>query len=150
MKKNFGLVCLLAIALVGCVKKSDTSVLLTTSSKADISIKISYEYDDLEEKIIYWDEIPLVDLNEFYVYFFSRTCVHCQKIKQQVIPLILKHNNCFACESSNEFEFCALQPTGNLKEIDFCIIGYPTAVYFKRGCVITYANGENEVLALLS
>lgn len=150
MKKNFGLVCLLSITLVGCVKKSGTSALLTTSSKVDISIEISYEYDDLEEKIIYWDEIPLIDLNEFYVYFFSRTCIHCQNIKEQVIPMILKHTNYFACEASNEFEFCAIQPTGNLNEINFCIIGYPTAVYFKNGCVITYANGEKEVLTLLS
>ena len=151
MRKIFGLVFLIPVMLCGCVKKTDTSNLSSTSLISNSeSMHTNYDYDDISEQIVYWDEIPLIDLNEFIVYFFSRTCGHCQSIKQQVIPIILSRSNIFACEASNEFVFCNIQPIGKLDEIDFCIIGYPTAVYFKNGSVILYANGEKEVLGLLN
>ena len=151
MRRKFLLFILPSLFLNGCVNKEGQQNLSSnTQEKTETIGLISYDYEELEEKLIQWDDIEGIDLNHFYVYFFSRTCNHCQRIKNLVIPNLLKRKIFFACEASGEHVLCGDQRYGPLSQINFCILGYPTIVEFKNWAVVKYANGENEVLSLLN
>ena len=151
MRRKFVILLLPALLLSGCVDNNTQNVssgeIVSTTETVGL---INYEYEDLGEKLIYWDDIPNMELPHYYVYFFSRTCNHCQHIKNLVIPILLRKRIFFACESSKEHRVCSNQFYGDIKTIDYCILGYPTIIEIKNGSIVRYANGENEVLSLLN
>lgn len=138
------------LSLSGCVKtkKDQTSFAKQTSSKT--SVFINYEYEDLGNRLVLWDDIPHLGHEHYFVYLFSRTCGHCQRIKNLMIPMIIEREFCYACETSNEHRICADPETGSFLEIDFCILGYPTMIEVKSGELIDFASGENEVLTFFN
>lgn len=151
MREKFLFLFLIVVTLAGCTNNS-----LSTDSSAKEGFSnetcglINYEYEELEDKLVYWDDVPNINLNHYYVYFFSRTCSHCERIRNLVIPNLLHRRIFYACEASNQTKICGLQPKGSFDEIDFCILGFPTIVEVKDWCVVKYVNGENEVLSFLN
>ena len=151
MRRIFILTFLPILFLNGCVDKKESQDSPNTSNfSSETYGLISYEYEDLGEKLIFWDDVPNIGLVHYYVYFFSRTCGHCQRIKDLVIPNLLKRKIYFACESSREHVFCSITPKGNFGEIDFCIPGYPTIIEIKNWAIVKSVSGENEVLSFLN
>lgn len=148
---KFCLVLVLSMLLIsGCKKEQATDISQVEISSSENFGLINYQYEELGDKLIYWNEIYLFNLDHFYVYFFSRTCGHCEKIRNLVLPILLKRRIYFACEASNEHKICMYPETGNLNEISLCILGYPTIAEFKSGSLVKYASGENEVLSFLN
>ena len=150
MRRFFLILFLSAFLVTGCKgnQQANSSVNFSTSISNDPLIV--YEYEELEEKLISWDDIYQIELSHFYVYFFSRTCGHCQRIKNLVIPILLRRKIYYACEMSKEHNICSTPKLGHLKEVDLCIIGYPTIIEIKNGAFVKYASGENEVLSFLN
>lgn len=151
MRRFFILTFLPILLLAGCVdKKEQQDSSKTGATSSETFGLISYEYEDLGDKLIFWDDVPNVGLPHYYVYFFSRTCGHCQRIKDLVIPNLLRRKIYFACESSREHLFCSVTSKGLFGEIDFCIAGYPTIIEVKNGAIVKSVSGENEVLSFLN
>ena len=139
-----------AILLTSCLKsdKEETSFALQTSS--EYIGPINYEYEDLGNRLILWDDVSYIGHFHYFVYFYSRTCGHCQKIKNLIIPMIIEREFCYACEASNEHQICSKPQTGLFSEIDFCILGYPTMIEVLNGELVDFASGENEVLSFFN
>ena len=145
------LLALIAMTLASCTNNSSNEgTSLATISENETKGLINYKYEDLGDKLIYWEDIPNINLNHYYVYFFSRTCSHCERIRNLVIPNLLSRRIYYACETSNQSKLCGLQPKGSFDVIDFCILGYPTIIEVKDWCVVKYVNGENAVLSFLN
>lgn len=142
---------ILPIAFVSsCVKtRKDTTSFAVQTSQESIGL-INYEYEDLGSRLILWDDVAYLGHYHYFVYFFSRTCGHCQKIKNLIIPMLLDREFSYACESSNEHRYCSDPKLGPFNKIDFCILGYPTMIEVKNGELVDYASGENEVLSFFN
>ena len=151
MRRFFILTFLPILLLNGCVDKKESQDSYNTNNNSSETYGlISYEYEELGEKLIFWDDVPNISLTHYYVYFFSRTCGHCQRIKDLVIPNLLKRKIYFACEAAREHVICSTTPKGIFGEIDFCIAGYPTIIEVKNWAIVKSASGENEVLSFLN
>ena len=151
MRKFFVPFFLLSLILTGCKNNSTgISSSLNMQNTTETNRTVEYNYEDLGEKLIYWDDVPIINLDHYYVYFFSRTCNHCQRIKNLVIPILLKRRIYYGCEASSEHQICSVTMIGKIGEIDFCILGYPTIIEIKNREVIHNVSGENEVLSFLN
>ena len=151
MKRKLLVLSLAALLVTACVspQTSDSSFLIKVESSETVGL-VEYEYEDLNEKLIKWSDIYTIERNHFYVYFFSRTCGHCERIKNLVIPMLLNRRIYYACEASEEHQICYNPEMGHLTQIDFCIRGYPTIVEIQNWALVRYASGENEVLSFLN
>lgn len=151
MRRKFLLLTLPILLLTSCRSdKTSQEGFSSYQSSSETFGLINYQYEELGDKLIYWEDVPRIELSHYYVYFFSRTCGHCENIRNLVIPNLLKRKIFFACEASNSTVLCNHQNYGSFSQIDFCIIGYPTIIEVKNWAVIRYANGENEVLSFLN
>ena len=141
----------LSLFLTGCVSKEDSSQTSFIDNSGDKSeSKLAYDYADLDGHFVFWDDVIHLDVLHYYVYFFSRTCGHCEIIKSHVLPFILSTEYAYACEASSEHKLCTNPSTGPLDQINFCILGYPTIVEIKSRMLVRYASGESEVLEFLN
>lgn len=151
MRKFFVPFFLLSLIFTGCKNNSTgISSSLNKANTTETNWTVEYNYEDLGKKLIYWDDVPIINLDHYYVYFFSRTCNHCQRIKNLVIPILLKRHIYYGCEASSEHQICSVTMIGKIGEIDFCILGYPTIIEIKNREVIHNVSGENEVLSFLN
>lgn len=151
MRKFFVSFFLLSLILTGCKNNSiGISSSLNTPNTTETNGMIEYNYEDLGEKLINWDDVPIINLDHYYVYFFSRTCNHCQRIKNLVIPILLERQIYYGCEASSEHQICSVIMIGKINKIDFCILGYPTIIEIENREVIHNVSGENEVVSFLN
>ena len=112
----------------------DSSEASSLSKIESSSYSIKYEYDLVEDKFILYSNIFGVNKDEYYVYFFSRTCSHCQSIKSFIIEKALEREDIYFVESSKEVVFINdVAKTIGLTSIDgFGILGYPSLVKIKE------------------
>ena len=120
---------LLAVALSSCFSNAQP---YKTSSKPSSSSNtlIELSYDDVKGKTIFWSNIFSIDSDDYYVYFFSKTCSHCQNLKQFIIEKALARGDIYFVESSDEDVFVKdVSITIGLTSIEgFGILGYPSLV----------------------
>lgn len=65
-------------------------LLCNCSAKKQTSV-IEYDYSDVSDLTICWNEVLSVSKNEYFVYIYSSTCGHCNEIKQEVISFALRN-----------------------------------------------------------
>ncbi len=52
---------------------------------------IEYDYSDVSNLTICWNDILSLSKDDYYVYIYSSTCGHCNEIKQEVISFALRN-----------------------------------------------------------
>lgn len=50
--------------------------------------KKEFDYDDYKSNIILFDRVFSVDSKKYYVYLFSKSCLHCNQIKDDIFKFI--------------------------------------------------------------
>lgn len=150
MRKILPVVFLSSLTLLSCNKKviSTTEIITSQFSQSQSDI-INYEYEILAEIMVYWEDVGSLPFEKYFVYFYSRTCAHCARLKNSIIPFILSRDDFYCCESSKEHRFCNNLKTGDFNPQTFCILGYPTIVEIEFGLVSRYITGEDEVFKFL-
>lgn len=112
----------------------------------------SYDYDDVLDKHIYWNDIFDQENNNYFVYFYSTNCNHCQTIKDQMISLCLSRNDLYFVKSSNQVvlknDVFYTIGAGNIG--DFAILGYPSLVQIQNKICVKNIAGKSQILNSLS
>lgn len=153
MKQKFIYLFLPAVtALTGCFPKAiqnESSIVNFYSSQT--SYLRNYEYSEISNYLIIWNDIFFINKTEFYVYFFSKTCSHCERLKNAMIPVILNHEEFFACESSHDhiIEMDAETRIG-IPDIELTIRGYPTLIYIENKIIKMNIAGEKQITNFLT
>ena len=139
----------LALCLSGCVSSHSKSTLIKTSS--EFNSTRNYEYTEISEYRIVWSEIFDIELNEYFVYLFQRTCSHCQSLKNEVIETALERKDIFFVEDSSDVVFSEdVSNTIGLKSVDeLSILGFPTLLKIEDGTLIKNVAGVKEIRSLL-
>ncbi len=52
---------------------------------------IEYDYSDVSNLTICWNDILSFSKDDYYVFIYSSTCGHCNEIKQEVISFALRN-----------------------------------------------------------
>lgn len=111
----------------------------------------SFDYSDFSEKrYISWEDMFLFD-GCYYVYIFSKTCSHCEKIKQQVLAFLVKED-CFYLIEGNKDIPRTNHPEENIGETrmeNVAILGYPTLFLLENKAIKQVWTGEYEITSYI-
>lgn len=123
----------------------------SVSNSDSISSSINHEYHEIENKKIAWNDVFSLAKVQYFVYFYSKTCSHCQQFKNTIIEYGLRHNDFYFCEDCKDTIISNdVGKTIGINSINsFCIQGFPSLVKIEKGvCVINVAGISNISLIL--
>ena len=120
------------IAIVLC---SSCSLTKQTKEKEieNIVVEEDYDYSDVSDYDLTWETIFDVDVEKYYVYFYSLTCSHCLQLKNFIIKSALERKDIYFVKSSNKDHLTndSKKLIGAENPENFYILGYPTLVQIK-------------------
>ena len=149
MEKKILTPILIAICLVGCDIKTTSSISIKTSS--EINVTLNHDYSEISFYRISWHEFFEIDLDEYFVYFFQRTCSHCESFKNTIIEEALNRGNIFFIEDSDETRLTNdASYTIGLSEVDeFAILGFPSMIKIVDHIITKNVAGVSQIKSLL-
>lgn len=149
--KYFFKILLIATAILasGCQNESKKS---TSKNFEIISESISHSYDEITDFRISWTRVFEIDLDDYYVYFFSLTCGHCAQLKDFIIEEALREENIYFVEASEEMVFLKdVEQTIGLNSLEgFGILGFPSIVKIGNHIVCKNIAGVSSIKNELS
>ena len=107
----------------------------------------TYSYSDVKDKEILYSNIFGVKSNSYYVYFYSRTCSHCNDLKSFIIPKIIERSDIYLVEASEQVTIVEdISLTIGASSIEnFGILGYPSLVKIDEKVVSKNIAGINPI-----
>ena len=137
------------ISLTSCTPNSSSSISIKTPSV--INTSVNHDYIEIKDYRTSWYEFFDIDLDEYFVYFFSRTCSHCESFKNTIIEIALSRRNIYFVEDSDEVKFTDdISKTIGLTSIeDFVILGFPTLVEISNHKITKNVAGTKNINSLL-
>ncbi len=110
-----------------------------------------HNYFEIEEKLVGWNDIFNIYLYKYYVYYFSRTCSHCEEIKNWIIETALKRDDIFFVKASEKdtieidvSDTIGLETIENMK-----IMGYPSLIEITNWKVTKNVAGKTQIKNLI-
>lgn len=115
-------------------------------------IPVEHDYSELEDYRIEWEDIFNISMDDYFVFFFSINCSHCENIKNEIVEIILSRNDVFVVKGSNKVVFKneIFSTIGAVNVGDFGILGYPSCVEIKDGKVAKNVAGKSQILNILT
>ena len=98
--------------LTGCVEENEQ--VSFRNSYSSTQLEVERDYSEIADKKIHFADVFSIDKDSYYVYFYSRTCSHCQNLKNFIIEKSVERNDLYFVESSNEV-MLALESLGTIK-----------------------------------
>lgn len=148
MRKN--IFCLILISFItGCsFLKQEEKIVIND----EIIPEVDHDYDEVKEYQLSWDSIFDVELDTYYVYFYSLTCSHCSMLKNEIIEEALERKDIYFVKGSNKDVLRTdINYTIGAEIVgDFAIVGYPSLVKIEHGKVVKNVAGNSQILILLS
>ena len=128
--KNYFKTLFLLISLFSNSCYSSSSSSLTSFKSISQTSYIELTYRDVEDKTILYSNIFGVERDSYYVYFFSRTCSHCNELKPYILKIAIDRDDIYFVESSEQVVFVEdIEQTIGLDNVEgFGILGYPTLI----------------------
>lgn len=142
--RNFLLILLLTPLIAGCSSQQGEVV------KADEQIAL--DYSDFKELQLKWKDLFLPAKSQYFVYFYSNSCQHCEKIKEEVLQTIDKNRDLFyLTEFSTEVQtgFNVMETIGKERIEEVYIMGTPSLIEISNHYVALNIAGENEIIDYL-
>lgn len=141
MKTKYSL--LLIPLLVACSK--------TEQSTSSETILLSHDYSEVSERMIEWKDVFMQQEDFYYCYVFSKTCSHCNAIKDYVIDYALRKNNMYFIEFNKNIPITSdvSYTIEKTRVEDIGILGTPTLLEIFNGTLIANVAGEKNILQKL-
>ena len=138
--RNFLLTMLLTPLLLGC------SSVKSEANKKDEQKTL--DYTDFAELHLDWKSLFLPAKSQYFVYIYSNSCLHCARIKKEVLSTIDDHRELFyLMEYTSDIPtaFNVSQTIGKEKIEDVFIMGTPTLIEITNHFVGLNIAGEKEI-----
>ena len=135
---------LLPLLMLGSCNKEDEKTKPNYPSYTNVDI---YSYSDVKDKEILYSNIFGIEQSSYYVYFYSRTCSHCNDLKPFIIPMIVDRNDIYLVEASEQVVILEdVSITIGVSSIEnFGILGYPSLVKIEEKVVTKNIAGINPI-----
>ena len=127
------------------------TLILSLSSCGFKTNKI-YDYQDVENLKIQWNEVFNLAKVDYFVYIYSQTCYYCVNIKQEIITFALSDKYpTYFIEYTDDIEICYDISKTLLKDnIDeICILGTPTLLDIQNNCLMNNIVGGQKIINFL-
>lgn len=136
------LLCLFCIT--GCQEKTQTK---DEYGEANIIVEVERDYSEIKGYELFWETIFDVDSENYYVYFYSPTCSHCNEIKNYMIGKALERNNIYFVKASSKDQITNDQKMQKYAEIpgDIWILGHPTMIKILNKKCVKYLTGTTQI-----
>jgi len=135
MKKRSVMVC--ATLLLSC-QGLDSSV----PSRA-------YTYDEIETRIIPWENLFDMAENHYYSLVFSKSCQHCLAIEEQVVRYALSDSRpllFFIKATPNIPKGTPISATVGATSVDeVYVLGWPTLLEIEEATLVSHVAGEKAI-----
>ena len=131
---------LLLPLLIGC---STTKVEATSQVEQK-----ELDYTDFEDFKLEWKNLFLPAKSQYFVYIYSNSCLHCARIKKEVLSTIEEHKELFyLMEYQDEIptSFNVSETIGKEKVEEVYIMGTPTLIEITNHYVGLNIAGEKEI-----
>lgn len=136
------LLMMFSMLFMGC-SRSTKQISISTSEEV-----AQYDYDAIKEKAIIWNDLFIVEKETYCTYIYSKTCAHCNEIKQDIISYGLSHDNFYFVEYNKNIPISEnIDDTigkNNVEEIS--ILGTPTLLVIEKGILIKNIAGGKAIL----
>ncbi len=122
-----------------------------SSSKAEATVE--YDYSDVSDYMICWDNIFAIKSEHYFVYIYSTTCGHCNEIKQDVISYSFNNPNTLYFVSFNKripIINDRFSPIGKTTIDDLGIVGTPSMFLINNHVVTENYVGKKEIIMTLT
>lgn len=141
MKTKTMLFCPLVFALLSC------------KSVSPKVLEIERDYDDFKDVEITWEKAFSPAKPSYFLYIYSKTCGHCQEIKQDVLSFVAHdYFPTFLINYSDEIPVKRNpeKTIGVIRYEDLYISGTPTLIHIDGGAVFHNIVGTTEILDYIS
>lgn len=103
-RKRYYALILLCSLLSSCDFLSNARVLKNDNEPVNDETRVSsHSYDEISDKKIYWNEVFKQQELDYFVYFYSLSCSHCESLKDDIIGYSLSiEEKMYFVESSPE------------------------------------------------
>lgn len=110
-----------------------------------------HDYSEVDDKLILWENVFFQEDDFYYCYIFSKTCSHCNAIKDYVIDYALRKNNMYFVEYNKDIPIMSdVSSTIDATSIDnIGILGTPTLLEVFNHALISNVAGEKNILQKL-
>lgn len=129
--------------------KSATTIYPSVSWDEDYEVEhFYYEIKDYE---IEWDQIFDIELNEYYVYFYSKTCGHCSELKNWIIQKRIENCAIYFIEDNENIKFLQdiSQTIGSNNLKNFGILGFPSIIKIINKTIVSNVGGIANIKNLI-
>ena len=91
-------------------------------------VEISHDYSEVQEYELMWETMFDVDSQQYYVYFYSTSCNHCEELKNYIIEKAISNGNIYFIKGSNKDQIGNDPNMSKYAENpgDIWILGYPS------------------------
>ncbi len=129
-------VCLL---LVSCTKEKQIESLI-------------YEYEDVKHLSLEWNNLFIVEDDDYYTYIYSETCGYCLDIKQEVITKSLETEKIYFVLFNKEIPIISDKEVviGKNDFESLGIIGTPTLFRIQNHMISEHHVGSDDILETLT
>ena len=111
-----------------------------------------HDYSEVREKRILWNEIFSQKNDQYFVYFYSLTCAHCESIKDRMIEYSLYKDNIYFVQSSEQIilGFDENVSLGAVSSDELSLLGYPSLIEINQKVCVFICSGEDKIISKLS
>ena len=138
--KNFLPFLLLIPLVAGCSSKPE-EVVKRDEQKA-------LDYTDFAELNLDWKDLFFPAKSQYFVYIYSNSCQHCERIKEEVLLTIDKNRDLFYLTQFNSdvrIGFNVMETIGKEKIEEVYIMGTPSLIEISNHYVALNIAGEKEI-----
>ena len=147
LKKLTFLLCCLGIT--GCQKESKP---VEKYVEPEVVIEVERDYSEVKDYELFWEAIFDVELRNYYVYFYSPTCSHCNEIKNYMIEKALERSDIYFVKASSKDQITNDSKMQKYAENpgDIWILGHPTMIKIVSKKCNKYFTGTAQIRAELN
>ena len=114
--------------------------------KDDVIVPVTHDYSEISALALTWNSTFDVELETYYLYFYSPSCSHCVELKDFIIEKALERRDVYFVKSSSEDQFTEdpNKTIGAENPGDIWILGYPSLLKIENKiCTKSFAgNGK--------
>ena len=147
MKTKIHYLILIPFTLIGCQTETKTNPSVSTIKE----IQIDRSYEEISEYELVWESIFDVTNSNYYVYFYSTGCSHCEELKKFIVETALEREDIYFVKGTSRDQI-----TSDTKKLigaenpgDIWILGYPSLIKISNQKVTKNLAGVSQIKAEL-
>ncbi|HBF68705.1 MAG TPA: hypothetical protein DDW20_05260 [Firmicutes bacterium] len=130
-------------AITGCSKDELIHPISGTSNTNEIK----HSYSEISNYKVSWNDVFFIAKPQYFVYFYSLSCSHCNELKNSVIEYALNRENIYFCENSKDVIISEnIANTIGISDVSkLSILGFPSLIKIEDNKLLCNIAGIDKI-----